>query len=133
MSTSNSPGPASTAAPRARNVLGMWSAWVSLALPILAGLYFEFAQPMWFSPPGVVYWATFACSIISFALGGVAIGTIGRRVDWYILAPAIVGIILSLVLSYCSLAFGILSSTGPVPVWNQIFPWWQSPPRGGHF
>jgi len=123
----NPPNQTTAAAPH--RVLGMWCAWVSVFMPLVAGVFFEFSQPTWIAAPAVVYWATFVGSVIGFALGCVAVRTIGRRVDWMVLTPAILGIALSLVLCYCALAFGILASTGPIPQWDQIFPW-QGAPAG---
>ncbi len=115
----------------AHSPLGVAAAWISLFLPIVAGLVYLFVRPAWFLAPETVYWASFACGVAGFAFGCVGVATIGRRVDWYVLTPAIVGIVLSLALCYFALTFGILASGGPVPSWNQIFPWWQGPPPHG--
>jgi hypothetical protein len=107
--------------------LGMWSAWVSVFLPLVAGLAYLFVLPDRYLAPATVYWLSFACGVIGFAFGCVGVSTIGRRVDWMILTPAVIGIVMSLTLCYFALTFGILGSAGPVPTWNQIFPW-QGPP-----
>lgn len=111
------------------SLLGMWCAWVSVFLPLVAAGVYLFARPALAVAPDILYWATFAAGVIGFVLGCVGASTTGRRVDWLVLTPAILGIVVSLALCYFSLALGILASSGPVPTWNQIFPW-QGPPPG---
>jgi len=95
----------------AHHTLGMWCAWTSLAIPVLATGVWLFARPTWIMPV-TIYWMMFACGAVSLVLGCIGISTIGRRLDWQILTPAILGIVLSAVLSYLSLGLGVLSFGG---------------------
>jgi hypothetical protein len=110
----------------------MWCAWVSIFLPVVALAFELVVPPTQVVAPEVVYWAMFACGVIGFILGCIGVSTIGRRVESMVLAPAILGIVISLAVCYFALNFGILGSTGPIPGWNQIFPW-QGPPAGQHW
>jgi len=119
--------PQRTSAAGAHHTLAQWCAWTSLALPLLAGAMLLFVRPMHIMAPQTVYWTMFACGVISIVVGCVGVSTIGRQIDWSVLTPSILGIVLSVILSYLSMGLGILS-IGPAPPWNEIFPWQGPPP-----
>jgi len=93
--------------------MAMCSAWVSLVLPLMATAWVMFAQPMLAVPPEYLYWGLFACGVVSLLAGCYAISTIGRRIDWNLLTPALLGIVFSAILSYICLGFGILGAGPP--------------------
>ncbi len=124
-----SPRPAGTTH-RTQHTLAVCAAWVSLVLPIVSAAWMMFAQPTHFVPPEYVYWGMFACGVISLIAGCLALSTIGRRIDWMILTPAILGIVFSAILSYICLGFGVLG-TEP-PNWNQMRGSQANPPVVRH-
>jgi len=99
---------------------------MSLALPLVAGAALLFVRPMQILSPQTVYWTLFLCGIVSILVGCVGLSTIGSRIDYSVLTPSILGIVLSVILSYLTMGFGILS-IGPAPPWDEAFPW-QRPP-----
>ncbi len=112
-----SPHPAGTAHGR-RHTLAVGAAWVSLALPVLAAAWMMIARPTRMTSPDLAYYGMLACGAVSVIAGCLAMSTIGRRIDWNILTPAVLGIVFSAVLGYLCLSFG---ATGREPIhWHQL-------------
>jgi hypothetical protein len=95
------------------HTMALGSAWFSLILPLLATGWLVFVQPMFVLPPEVMYWGLFACGVVSLLAGCFAISGIGRRIEWAIMTPALLGIVFSAILSYVCLGFGILGAGPP--------------------
>jgi predicted benzoate:H+ symporter BenE len=118
-------------------VAGICCAWISLLLPICAGIALAVIQPMLTMLPDPVYWTIFGCGLVGTVIGGVALATVRRQPNLSITTPAILGIVCSVALAFFGLGFGILGF-GSDPSWGQIFPWqgpppgegWQGPPDG---
>jgi hypothetical protein len=98
--------------------MAVGAAWISLAIPVIGMVLLAVVPPMRIMAEETIYWMLFACGAVGAFIGGLALTRIGRRMDWGIVAPAILGIVFSSILCYFCIGLGIVDA-GVLPRWSE--------------